>query len=125
MARRARSGRSGRHSRVGEQIRRELSDILRRELRDPRVGNVSVSLTDVEVSADYAHAIVYFSCLDPAQVMAATAGLERAAGFLRSQLAKRVKLHATPELRFVYDDSIERGDRLSRLIDGLRDPSGG
>jgi len=122
MARRARSGRSGRHSRVGEQIRRDLSDILRRELRDPRVGNVS--LTDVEVSADYAHAVVFFSCLDPAQAPAARAGLERAAGFLRSQLARRVKLHATPDLRFVYDESIERGDRLSRLIDGLHDPRG-
>lgn len=123
MARRARTGPSGRHARVGEQIRRELSDILRRELRDPRV--VNVSLTDVEVSADYAHAVVFFSCLDPEQVPAAGAGLERAAGFLRSQLARRVKLHATPDLRFVYDDSIERGDRLSRLIDGLHDPSGG
>jgi len=97
--------------------------VLRREVRDPRVAGIS--LTDVEVSPDYAHAVVYFSCLDPAQVPTAQEGLGRAAGFLRSQLAQRVKLHATPDLRFVYDESIERGDRLSRLIDGLRGPDGG
>jgi len=114
---------SGRLSRVGEQLRRELADILRREVRDPRVAGIS--LTDVEVSPDYAHAVVFFSCLDGNQVPVASEGLKRAAGFLRSQLARRVKLHATPELRFVYDESIERGDRLSRLIDGLNEPGGG
>lgn len=108
---------------MGEQVRRELADILRREVRDPRV--VGVSLTDVEVSPDYAHAVVFFSCLDPNRVPAAGEGLKRAAGFLRSQLAQRVKLYATPDLRFVYDESIERGDRLSRLIDGLREPGDG
>jgi len=123
MRERSGSRRSGRLSRVGEQVRRELADILRREVRDPRV--VGVSLTDVEVSPDYAHAVVYFSCLDANQVPVASEGLKRAAGFLRSQLAQRVKLHATPDLRFVYDESIERGDRLSRLIDGLREPGAG
>jgi ribosome-binding factor A len=123
MRRQSNSRRSGRLSRVGEQVRRELADILRRDVRDPRVAGVS--LTDVEVSPDYAHAVVFFSCLDAAQVPMATEGLGRAAGFLRSQLAQRVKLYATPELRFVYDESIERGDRLSRLIDGLREPDSG
>ena len=69
--------------------------------------------------------LVFFSCLDASQVPMASEGLKRAAGFLRSQLARRVTLHATPELRFVYDESIERGDRLSRLIDGLHEPGGG
>jgi len=123
MTRRVSPRRTDRLSRVGEQIRRELSDILSRELRDPRVRRVS--LTDVEVSPDYAHAVVFFSCLEAAQVPEVTAGLQRASGFLRSQLARRVKLYATPNLRFVYDESIERGDRLSRLIDGLHDPTGG
>ncbi|MEJ2173795.1 MAG: 30S ribosome-binding factor RbfA [bacterium] len=122
MRRRASSRRTGRLSRVGEQIRRELADILRREVLDPCVAGIS--LTDVEVSPDYAHAGVVFSCLDAAQVPVASEGLGRAAGFLRSQLAQRVKLHATPDLRFVYDESIERGDRLSRLIDGLRAADG-
>jgi ribosome-binding factor A len=124
MARRRVSPRrTDRLSRVSEQIRRELSDILRRELRDPRVGRVS--LTEVEVSKDYAHAVVLFSCLESSQVPEVTAGLQRASGFLRSQLARRVKLPATPVLHFVYDESIERGDRLSRLIDGLHGPTGG
>lgn len=107
---------------MSEQLRRELADILRREVRDPRVAGIT--LTDVDVSPDYAHAVVFFSCLDASQVPAAREGLARAAGFLRSQLAQRVKLHAIPDLRFVYDESIERGDRLSRLIDGLRPPEG-
>jgi ribosome-binding factor A len=124
MARRVSPRRTDRLSRVGEQIRRELSDILWRELRDPRVGRVS--LTDVEVSPDYAHAVVFFTCLEASQVPEVTAGLQRASGFLRSQLARRIKLYATPNLRFVYDESIERGDRLSRLINGLHDdPPGG
>lgn len=123
MARRVSPRRTDRLSRVGEQIRRELSDILWRELRDPRVGRVS--LTDVEVSQDYAHAVVFFTCLEASQVLEVTAGLQRASGFLRSQLARRIKLYATPNLRFVYDESIERGDRLSRLINGLHDPPDG
>jgi len=108
---------------VSEQIRRELADILRREVRDPRVAGIT--LTAVELSTDYGHAVVFFSCLDATQVPAVAEGLGHAAGFLRSQLAQRVKLYATPNLRFVYDESIERGDRLSRLIDGLHDRSGG
>ena len=123
MRQRTGSRRTGRLSRVAEQLRRELSDILRREVRDPRVAGVS--LTDVEISPDYAHAVIFFSCLDATQVPVASEGLARAAGFLRSQLAGRIKLHATPDLRFVYDESIERGDRLSRLIDGLRETGGG
>ena len=123
MRRRAISRRTGRLSRVSEQIRRELADILRRDVRDPRV--TGITLTDVELSPDYAHAVVFFSCLDATQAPAVAVGLGHAAGFLRSQLAQRVKLFATPNLRFVYDESIERGDRLSRLIDGLHDPSGG
>ena len=123
MRRRSTPRRTGRLSRVSEQIRRELADILRRDVRDPRVAGIT--LTDVELSSDYGHAVVFFSCLDARQVSAAAEGLGHAAGFLRSQLAQRVKLYATPNLRFVYDESIERGDRLSRLIDGLRDPSGG
>lgn len=106
---------SGRSQKVGDQIQRELSDIIHRELRDPRVG--MITLTSVDVSPDCAYATVYFTCLDPAHVPEATAGLSRASGFLRSQIGKRIKIWTTPELRFVYDESVERGDRLSRLID--------
>ena len=99
-------------------IQRELSELLRREVRDPRVG--MVTLTSVDVSPDFSHAKVLFTCLDPAHVEEAGRGLQHAAGFLRSQLARRLKLYSTPELRFEYDESIERGDRLHRLIDSVR-----
>ena len=107
-----------RPQKVADLIQRELSEILRRELRDPRVG--MVTLTSVDLSPDFSHAKVLYTCLDPAHVEEAGRGLQRAAGFLRSQLARRLKLYATPELRFEYDDSIERGDRLHRLIDSVR-----
>ena len=106
---------SGRPRKLGDQIQRELSDLLARELRDPRVGMVTI--TSVDVSPDISHAKVFFTILDKEKLDATAEGLRRAAGFLRSQLAKRIKLYTTPELRFEYDESVERGDRLSRLID--------
>ena len=108
---------SGRSQKVGDQIQRELSSILHRALRDPRVG--MITLTGVEVSPDCAHATVFFTCLDASHVPEATRGLQRAGGFLRTQLAKRIKLYTAPELRFVYDESIERGAHLSQLIDSV------
>lgn len=108
---------SGRPHKLGDQIQRELSDLLQREVRDPRVGMVTI--TAVDVSPDLSHAKVFFTLLDAAKVEETVHGLQRAAGFLRSQLARRVKLYTTPELRFVYDESVERGDRLSRLIDSV------
>ena len=106
---------SGRSQKVGDQIQRELSEIIHRELRDPRVG--LITLTAVDVSPDCAYATVYYTCLDSAHLPVAKVGLKRATGFLRSQLGKRIKIWTTPELKFVYDESVERGDRLSRLID--------
>ena len=108
---------SGRTQKVADQIQRELSEIVQRELRDPRVG--LVTLTAVEVSADYSHATVFYTCLDTSHVEAAGKGVHHAAGFLRSQLAKRIRLYVVPELHFVYDESIERGARLSKLIDSV------
>jgi ribosome-binding factor A len=111
---------SGRPQKLGDLIQRELSDLVQRELRDPRVG--MITLTSVDVSPDLSHAKIFYTTLDPAHVEEAASGLKRAAGFLRSQLAKRIKLYTTPELRFVYDESVERGDRLSRLIDAALKP---
>jgi ribosome-binding factor A len=111
--------RSGRPEKLGDLIQRELSDLLRREVRDPRVGMVTI--TAVDVSPDLSHAKVYFTTLSKEHVDEARQGLQRAAGFLRSQLARRITLYTTPELRFVYDESVERGDRLSRLIDSTRE----
>lgn len=105
-----------RSRRIGEQVQRELSDIIRLELKDPRVGMITV--TDVEVTPDHAYARVYFTLLgDKSRVEETEAGLQHAAGFLRSQLARRLKLRMVPELHFKYDASVERGMRLSQLID--------
>jgi ribosome-binding factor A len=102
--------------RVADQIQRELSDIVRGELKDPRVG--MVTFTGVEVSPDFAHARVFFTCLaDPDGRADSLAGLKRAGGFLRSMLGARLKIHNIPELRFVYDESVEAGIRLTQLIE--------
>lgn len=77
-----------------------------------------ITITDVEVSQDHAHAKVFFTLLGDAARIEETAGaLQHAAGFLRSELAHRVKLRTVPHLQFKYDASVERGARLSRLID--------
>lgn len=102
--------------RVAEQIRRELADLIGLEVKDPRVG--MVTLTDVEVTADYSHAKVFFTTLgDGDQIAEASAGLNNAAGFLRHELGRRIKLRSIPQLHFTYDESVERGIRLSQLID--------
>jgi ribosome-binding factor A len=107
---------SQRLRRVADQIQRELSGLLHSELKDPRVG--MVTLTGVEVSPDLAHAKVFFTTLGDAEALTRTGtGLKRAAGFLRTELGHRLKLRVTPELRFVHDASVERGVRLSKLID--------
>ena len=108
---------SGRPQKLGDLIQRELSELLQRELRDPRVGMVTI--TAVDVSPELSHAKIFFTILGKENLKQTTAGLQRAAGFLRSQLARRIKLYTTPELRFEYDESVERGDRLSRLIDSV------
>lgn len=105
-----------RSSRVAEQIQRELAELIQLELKDPRVGLITV--TGVDLSADYAHAKVYYTTLaDAAAREGIDAGLRRASGFLRRELGRRIRIHTLPELHFVYDASVERGDRLSRLID--------
>ena len=103
--------------RIAEQIQRELADLIRLELKEPRVPPL-VTVTDVEVSPDQSHAKVFFSLLGGEQQIAdTTEGLTRAAGFLRTQLAHRMKLRTIPQLEFKYDASVERGMKLTRLID--------
>ena len=102
--------------RIADQIQRELADLIRNELKDPRIG--MLTLTGVEVSLDYAHAKVFYTTLrSESDNFLISNGLEHAAGFLRSQLSHRLKLRVVPQLHFVYDQSIERGVRLSQLID--------
>ena len=89
--------------------------MIRTELKDPRVGMVSI--TDVEVSADYAHAKVFFSSMAGRdQLDSVLSGLQKAAGFLRRELGRRITIHTTPQLHFVFDESLERGADLSKLI---------
>jgi len=102
--------------RVADQIQRELAEIIRTELKDPRVA--MITLTGVEVTADYSHAKVFYTLMGSAEQRAETeVGLKQAGGFLRSQIARRIKLHSIPQLHFLYDASVERGFELSRLID--------
>jgi ribosome-binding factor A len=110
----------GRPQRLGDLIQREISDLIRLEVRDPRVGMITI--TSVDVSPDVKHAKIFFTVLEKEKLPETLAGLNRSAGFLRSQLAKRLQMYTTPELRFVYDESVERGDHLSRLIDAALKP---
>ena len=110
----------GRPQKVADLIQRELSELIRLELRDPRVGMLTI--TSVDVSPDLSHAKVFVTLLDKDKLEDTLQGLHRASGYLRSQLARRMKLYTTPELRFAYDESVERGDHLSRLIDSVVPP---
>ena len=111
-----------RSARIADQIQRSLADVIRLELRDPRVG--LVTLTGVELSRDQSHAKVFFTVLGaPSDVANALEGLQRAAGFLRSELAHLLTTRKVPELHFAYDESVERGMRLSQLIDEAVKPA--
>lgn len=107
---------SARPSRIAEQIQRELAELIRLQLKDPRVG--MVTLTGVDVTRDYAHCKVHFTTmLGQEEAEQSTKALQHAAGFLRSELAHRIQLRTIPQLHFVYDTSVERGMQLSKLID--------
>ena len=107
----------GRSLRVADQIQRDLSDIIFSELKDPSVGMVTI--TEVRVTPDYANARVYVTMLDdnPDTVQKTLDSLQRASGFIRMQLGKRLHIHTLPQLTFVYDNSIAEGIALSHLID--------
>ena len=98
---------------VADQIQRDLTELIARELKDPRVGMVTIQA--VEVTPDYAHAKVFFSLLvgDPAQ---AEEGLNQAAGFLRAGLFKRLHIHTVPTLHFHFDRTTERAADMNALI---------
>lgn len=104
-----------RQDKVNDRLTTELSQILR-EIKDPRISSVFISVTGVDCSPDLKFAKVFYSVLgdfDPKEV---ATGLKSATGFVRSQLAQRVNLRVTPELRFIYDESLKRGDEINRLF---------
>lgn len=102
--------------RVSEQLQRELATLIQKEIMDPRVGMITVSA--VEVSKDLGHAKVFITTLsDDQDHQQSIDALQHAAGFLQHELGKRLQLRTIPRLKFVYDESIERGSNLSALID--------
>jgi ribosome-binding factor A len=112
---------STRNQRVADQIQRDLADLIVREIRDPRIGLVTIS--GVELSPDYAHAKVFFTVIGSSAKDAAD-GLNAAAGHLHNLLFKRLRMRSIPRLQFVHDTSVERGFEIDRLIDqavGRRD----
>ena len=121
-----------RSTKVAEQMQRELANLLMFEVKDPRVTMVTV--TAVEVTGDMAHAKIFYSAPQAKQNAANTQnianhaktlqtiqnGLEKSAGFLRTQVAKRMLLRTVPQLHFVYDESIDIGIKMAQLIDAAR-----
>jgi ribosome-binding factor A len=107
----------GRGLRVADQIQRDLSEIIAFELKDPRVGMITI--TEVQVTPDYAHAKVFFTMLndDPAVIQSTIDGLAKAAGYMRAQLGRRLSIHTLPALHFFHDGSTARGIEMSKLID--------
>jgi ribosome-binding factor A len=108
-----------RQERVSERIHHEISDLLQNEIRDPRLAYVTV--TGVEISPDLQLATVFVTALgDHEARAAAVTALEGAAGYIRRELAQRLQMRVTPAVRFVLDESWERGARLDALLDSLR-----
>lgn len=104
-------------ARVAELIRREVSQMLLSGIKDDRVGAGMVSVTDVNVSGDLQHAKIFVSIYGSDEAKAETmAGLKSATGFVRSELGQRVRLRRTPEVLFLEDHSLERGDRVLNLL---------
>lgn len=109
------SGGYSRRDRVSGLLRRELAVLIQRELNDPKIGFVGVS--DVEVSGDLSFAKVYITHFNPDQVKDSMRALNRSGGFLRARLGEMLRMRVIPELRFIHDDSVERGEHIDRLIE--------
>ncbi|WP_066252753.1 30S ribosome-binding factor RbfA [Neobacillus drentensis] len=109
---------SHRANRVGEQMKKELGDIIGRKIKDPRIGFVTV--TDVEVTGDLQQAKVYISVLgDEEQRENTLKGLAKAKGFIRTEIGNRIRLRKTPEILFEWDESIDYGNRIDTLLHQL------
>lgn len=112
-----------RPSRVAEQIKKEITDILYHELKDPRIGFVTI--TGVEVSRDLQHAKVFASVLGSDEEKALSLeALQKATGFIRSEVGRRIRLHHTPEIVFKLDTSEDYSQRISHVIRQLQDERG-
>lgn len=111
---------SHRANRVGEQMKKELSDIIGRKIKDPRIGFVTV--TDVQVTGDLQQAKVFISVLgDEEQKENTLKGLAKAKGFIRTEIGQRIRLRKTPEIIFEFDESIDYGNRIESLLHQLHE----
>ncbi|HWJ78291.1 MAG TPA: 30S ribosome-binding factor RbfA [Niallia sp.] len=107
-----------RPNRVGEQMKKELGEIISRKIKDPRIGFVTV--TDVNVTGDLQQATVYISVLgDQEQRENTLKGLAKAKGFIRSEIGQRIRLRKTPEINFEFDESIDYGNRIDTLLNQI------
>lgn len=106
-----------RSERVGDEIRKVVADLLQNRIKDPRLPEMT-SVTEVRASRDLSHANIYVSVMgDDEDKKNCAAALNSAAGYIRREIGARVRLRTVPEVHFIVDDSIERGIRMSRLID--------
>ena len=105
-----------RNSRIACQIQRDLSDIISIQLKNPKIGVITI--TEVQVTPDYTDAKILFTTLNdqPEKITDTVNGLSQSTGFLRSQLARRLSIRTLPRLHFIYDDSTARAAEVSRLI---------
>lgn len=107
-----------RAERVAGELRRELAQLIQREVKDPSVGFVSVS--DVEVSRDLSHAKVFITVFEESTASDSIKALNKAAGFIRSRLGQEMRMRSVPQLHFHHDASVETGQRMDRLIEEAR-----
>lgn len=104
-----------RNDRINEELKREISDILQNDIKDPGMGFVSIVLA--EVAGDLRQAKIYYSVMgDDDAVQSTKSALKRSAGYIRREIAKRLDLRYTPELVFIYDDSIEHGIHIAQIL---------
>ncbi len=115
---------SFRPERLAEAIKKEVSELLREELKDPRIGFVSI--TSVDVSKDLRYANIYASIFgEPDQQKISIKALQKAQGFIRGELGKRIRLRYTPEITFKLDQSISHGSRIMALMEAVKEKGGG
>ena len=104
--------------RVRDVLQRELADLIRKECRDPRIGFVTIS--GVEVSRDLAHAKIFISTLNDAEIVPSIDALNKASGFMRSSLAKKLTLRVVPKICFYHDKSFQTGNRIEQLLANIK-----
>ena len=107
-------------NRINEELKKEISNIFTFELKNPNVTGM-LSVTKAKITPDFKYAKIYVSIINSKNIDNTMKGLKESAGFIRSQIAKRINLRVTPELSFVLDDSYEQGMRIDNILKGLKE----